>query len=181
VAYNHIEAAQSVQPNIAPNGVQVSRGAGANVDSNKVSQNHFGGDPNAGSGAGILLYQTGSGRVDVSNNETSANDDGIVLNDADRQSIEDNYSHDNVLFDGIFVDQDSTRNVLQDNTALRNAALDCEDQSTGSGTAGTANSWKNDTGVTQDPQGICRPPRGGHDDGHDHHGHGGDYDSRGSR
>jgi parallel beta-helix repeat protein len=174
VAFNHIEAAQTVQPSIAPNGVQVSRGAAADVSHNDISENHFGGDPNAGSGAGVLLFQTTAGDVDVDNNDVSANDDGISLSDADGASIDNNESHDNVLFDGIFVDEDSTGNSLKNNEALNNAALDCEDESTGSGTAGTANSWKNDTGVTQDPPGICRPPRGNGGNGHGsgNHGHG---------
>jgi parallel beta-helix repeat protein len=174
VAFNHIEAAQVVQPSIAPNGVQVSRGAAGDVSHNDVSENHYGGDPNNGTGAGILLFQPGAGDVDVDNNDASANDDGIVLDDADGESIDNNDSHDNVLFDGIFVDENSANNSLKNNTALDNAALDCEDASTGSGTAGTANSWKNDTGETQDPPGICRPPRG-HGDDHHHsgnHGHG---------
>jgi parallel beta-helix repeat protein len=172
VAFNHIEASHAVEPFIAPNGVQVSRGAAADVSHNDISENHFGGDPNAGTGAGVLLFQPGVGDVDVDNNDASANDDGIVLSDADGQSIDNNESHDNVLFDGIFVDQDSTGNSLKNNEALNNNALDCEDDSTGTGTAGTANSWKNDTGVTQDPPGICRPPRGNGGNGHGNHGHG---------
>jgi parallel beta-helix repeat protein len=183
VAFNHVEAAQAVQPIIAPNGVQVSRGASADVSHNDVSENHFGGDPENGTGAGILLFEPGVGEVDVDNNDASANDDGIVLSDADGQSIDNNESHDNVLFDGIFVDQDSTGNSLKNNEALRNAALDCEDASVGGGTAGTANSWKNDTGVTQDPPGICRPPRGngGNGNGHGNHGHGKHRGWRGAR
>jgi parallel beta-helix repeat protein len=69
---------------IGQNGIQVSSGAVAAVDSNTVSGNEYGG---SGSGpdlildtqsAGLLLYQSGSG-TSVTNNAVSANDRGIVL------------------------------------------------------------------------------------------------------
>jgi hypothetical protein len=168
VSVNVIKAATAVQPNIAPNGVQVSRGAGAEVSYNKVSRNKFLGNRDAGSGSGILLYQPGAGKVDVKHNESFDNDDGLPLIDADRELIRENYSHDNVIYDGLFADTDSTQNLFKENVALRNAEHDCHDDSRGSGTAGTANYWKEDTGVTQTPDGICKHPRshGGDDHGH---------------
>lgn len=39
-----------------------------------------------------------------------------------------------------------------------NTGLDCDDDTTGSGTAGTANTWTNDLGLTDDPDGICIDP-----------------------
>jgi hypothetical protein len=168
VAGNIIKAATAVQPNIAPNGVQISRGAGAEVTYNKVSRNKYLGDPNNGSGSGILLYQPGTGKVDVNHNESFDNDDGLPLINADRELIRENYSHDNVLYDGLFADSDSTQNLFKENVALRNKEHDCHDDSHGNGTAGTANYWKDDTGVTQTPQGICRPPHGHDGDGHSH-------------
>jgi hypothetical protein len=172
VSGNVIRAATAVQPNIAPNGVQISRGAGAEVSYNKVSRNKYLGDPQNGSGSGILLYQPGAGKVDVNHNESFDNDDGLPLINADREQIRENYSHDNVLFDGLFADADSTQNLFKENVALRNTEHDCHDDSHGNGTAGTANYWKDDTGVTQTPRGICKPPRGRGDDGHGDGGHG---------
>jgi hypothetical protein len=166
--HNIIRAATAVQPNIAPNGVQISRGAGAEVSYNKVSRNKFLGNRDAGSGSGILLFQPGAGKVDVNHNESFDNDDGLPLIDADRELIRENYSHDNVIYDGLFADADSTQNVFRENVALRNAEHDCHDDSNGNGTAGTANSWKNNTGATQNRPGLCKPPRGheGDDEGH---------------
>jgi hypothetical protein len=169
VEHNVIKAATAVQPYIAPNGVQISRGAAADVSYNKVSRNKFLGNRAAGSGSGILLYQPGAGKVDVSHNQSFDNDDGLPLIDADRELIRENYSHDNVIYDGLYADADSTQNVFKENVGLRNVEHDCHDDSTGHGTAGTANYWKDDTGVTQTPQGICRPPRG-HDGGDEGHG-----------
>ena len=162
VDHNVIRAATEVQPNIAPNGVQVSRGAGADVDHNRVSRNKFLGNRDNGSGSGILLYLPGAGKVEVDHNDSFDNDDGLPLLDAHRERIEHNYSHDNVFFDGLFADQDSTHNWFVGNVALRNAEHDCHDDSHGDGTAGTANFWKDDVGVTQTPTGICRPSKGKH-------------------
>jgi hypothetical protein len=168
VVQNVIRAATAVQPNIAPNGVQISRGAGAEVLYNKVSRNKYLGDPSNGNGSGILLYQPGADKVDVNRNESFDNDDGLPLISANKELVQGNYSHDNVLYDGLFADSGSTQNLFKENVALRNTEFDCNDQSHGNGTAGTANSWKDDTGVTQSPQGICRAP----------HGHGGDAKAR---
>jgi hypothetical protein len=176
IAGNVIRAATAVQPNIAPNGVQISRGAGAELAYNKVSRNKYLGDPSNGSGSGILLFQPGAGKVDVNNNESFDNDDGLPLIDSDKERIRENYSHDNVLYDGLFADTDSTQNLFKENVALRNTEHDCHDDSHGNGTAGTANYWKDDTGVTQTPEGICKPPRS--HDGDDGHGHGGGGHSR---
>jgi hypothetical protein len=51
--------------------------------------------------------------------------------------------------------------VLKGNKALENA-LDCQDESVGEsatdGTAGTENSWEDNAGISQLPDGICGPP-----------------------
>jgi len=161
VGGNTIRAATAVQPDIAPNGVQISRGAGAEVTYNRVSRNKFLGDRNAGNGSGILLYQPGTGKVEVSRNESFDNDDGLPLYEANRELILGNYSHDNVIYDGVFADQNSTKNLFKSNVSLRNAEFDCNDVSHGDGTAGTANYWRGDVGVTQNPRaasGAVRRP-----------------------
>ncbi len=139
----------------APNGIQVSRGADANVRNNKVSGNVYAGAP-ASNGTGILLFQTASG-VLVENNEVFANDDGISLYDTDGATIKKNKSHDQLVYDGLFADSDSTGNVFDSNQAKNNTEHDCHDDSVGTGTAGTANTWKGNRGNTQSPPGICKP------------------------
>ena len=45
-----------------------------------------------------------------------------------------------------------------DNDFSLNTGLDCEDDTTGGGTAGTANAWTNNLGIDDDPDGICIDP-----------------------
>jgi parallel beta-helix repeat protein len=139
----------------APNGIQVSRGANASVRGNKVSGNVFAGAP-ASNGTGILLFQAGGDTL-VENNEVFANDDGISLFDTDNTTIKKNKSHDQVVYDGLFADEDSSGNLFDSNEARRNAEFDCADASTGTGTAGTANTWRGNRGVTQNRPGLCKP------------------------
>jgi len=57
--------------------------------------------------------------------------------------------------DGILFDSVTHGNQIRGNTASGNVPNDCEDNSVGSGTAGTANTWVNNNGVTDNPNGIC--------------------------
>jgi hypothetical protein len=57
--------------------------------------------------------------------------------------------------DGIHVTGE--RNRFFDNSSLGNGGLDCFDGSTGGGTAGTANTWARNVGVTDSPD-VCRAP-----------------------
>jgi nitrous oxidase accessory protein NosD len=47
--------------------------------------------------------------------------------------------------------------VLTRNLARGNGEVDCRDQSTGDGTAGTDNRWRGNVGDSDDPHGICQP------------------------
>lgn len=156
VDHNEIAAADEVQNVIAPNGVQISRGATARVDHNEVSQNVFLGNPNAGNGTGILLFEPRAGGVRVDHNDVSENDDGIDLTDADRERVEENRSHDNRLYDGIFVNEDSAGNLIKGNLLFGNTEHDCHDDSVGGGTGGTANEWKGDRGNTENRPDLCQ-------------------------
>jgi hypothetical protein len=60
--------------------------------------------------------------------------------------------------DGIFFDTGTSRDTIASNSALSSAVWDCQDLSTGTGTAGTANSWTHDIGVKDSPNGLCRRP-----------------------
>ncbi|HEY1381177.1 MAG TPA: NosD domain-containing protein [Gemmataceae bacterium] len=94
---------------------------------------------------------------------------------------------------GIFLESTATgntvtRNVLRNNnTNNLTTGADAVDLSTGTGTAGTANTWRDNRGNVSIPSGLVTPKTGGgHDHDHDdHHGHGdddhdGDHD-RGDR
>jgi len=56
---------------------------------------------------------------------------------------------------GITADSASSSNTISYNHASGNS-IDCEDDSTGAGTAGTANFWIKDFGQTESPPGICK-------------------------
>jgi parallel beta-helix repeat protein len=56
---------------------------------------------------------------------------------------------------GIFVESTSENNNVYDNDFRGPSDPDCEDQSSGGGTAGTANYWWNNLGTTSSPTGIC--------------------------
>jgi len=55
--------------------------------------------------------------------------------------------------DGIFVDAGSTGNLLTENKLSGNV-FDAWDESSGTGTAGTANRWKHNKGQTSFPAGL---------------------------
>ncbi len=50
--------------------------------------------------------------------------------------------------------------TLRQVRGIRDQLLDCVDESQGTGTAGTANTWRRSEGRTSVPDGICAPPPG---------------------
>jgi Right handed beta helix region len=136
---------------IAPNGIQISRGAGADVGHNVVTENNGGAQ-----GSGILLFQPGANELDVHHNKVFRNDDGIALFDTDGAAISNNRSFEQTVFDGIFANSQSMGNTIDHNHMHANTEHDCHDESTGGGTAGTANFWIHDKGLTQNRPGLCK-------------------------
>jgi parallel beta helix pectate lyase-like protein len=136
---------------IGPNGVQVSRGAGAQVDHNVVTENVGG-----GFGTGVIIFRAGTGLVDVDHNDVYRNDDGISLYETDNAAISHNDSHEQLVYDGLFADSASEGNTIDHNDAFLNAEHDCHDDSVGGGTAGTANFWIHDKGNTENKPGLCK-------------------------
>ena len=150
---HHNEIAGDPTPSIAPNGIQVSRDASAKVDHNEVRDNSF--TLGGAAGTGILLFETDS-PLTVGHNKVFANDDGISLYDVDDSLIEHNYSHDQRVYDGVFADSLSSGNRIAYNRTERNVEHDCHDDSAGAGTAGTANFWIKDRGLTENRPGLCK-------------------------
>jgi hypothetical protein len=148
---------------IARNGIQVGRGASAEVHNNEVYGNVYTGvgPPPAGEvddsndATGVLVFEV-TGGVEINNNNAYRNDLGIDVGTASGVEIRNNLTHNNT-FDGLRAESDTMQNVFAENRSQSNGVTDCHDDSHGAGTAGTANTWKNDFGVTQTPPGICRP------------------------
>ena len=141
---------------IAPNGIQVSRNAAADVGHNIVTENN-----GADLGTGILLFREvddppNPPAIDVRHNRVFRNDDGIALYNTLNASISHNRSYQQTVWDGIFADVDSSNNTIDHNDAYQNFEHDCHDSSFGAGTAGTANFWIHDKGNTQNRPGLCK-------------------------
>ena len=107
-------------------------------------------------GDGFLLQST-SGTI-VNNTATGNGDDGFLLFQAGTNfgpsgnTLTRNTSENNGN-DGFDLSE-CAGNVLNDNTALLNTVFDLSDDSTGTGTAGTANTWTNNTFDTSNPAGL---------------------------
>jgi hypothetical protein len=139
---------------IAPNGVQISRGAGARVNHNKISLNQYLAPVVAGTG--IILFQSGPGQLRVDHNAVFRNDDGISLYDTDGEQIDHNNSYEQTKYDGLYADFDSRDNTFAENKAYDNFEHDCHDDSVGGKTAGTANDWLHNQGETENRPGLCK-------------------------
>jgi hypothetical protein len=148
VAYNEIDGIGPTG-SIAQNGIQVSRGAIANVHHNVVKDNiympttFFPDD-------GILLYQDSSSQTTIHHNDVYHNNDGIGLYTTSNIDVGWNRSHDNAPYDGVFADSDTSNNTIEHNMMFGNAEFDCDDTSAG------ANPWIQDLGYTENRPGLCK-------------------------
>jgi hypothetical protein len=160
VAYNQVQGVGPT-PVIAQNGIQVSRGAVANVHNNTVSGNVY--TVPGTISVGILLYDDSSPDTQVSHNEVFANDSGINLF-ADgpymtaNTTISHNNAHDNLNGDGLDAGTQTANNVISYNRFTNNAPYDCEDDSSNPGNppAYVANFWVKDFGNTENTPGLCK-------------------------
>lgn len=174
-------------------GIHLTRTAtgAAGANNNVVEHNHLfdNGTPGAGNGcgvdvdggsatniiednkivlhdrAGIRLRNAGTGNVVRQNEvrEAPSPGDGILLINSSGGTVERNQSVANGR-DGIRIEPTSSGNTILRNHARRNGVFDCHDLTTGPGTAGTANYWIDNRGVTQMPSGICEPDEDDDDD-----------------
>jgi hypothetical protein len=155
IAYNEIVG---VGPTfvIAQNGIQVSRGAIADVHHNIVRDNIY--SPATTTGEGILLFEVSSPQTTVHHNDVYNNTDGIGLYTTSNADVAHNNSHDNVAYDGIFADTDTAGNTIEYNRLSDNAEFDCDDVSAGpyNAPALVANPWINDLGETENRPGLCK-------------------------
>jgi parallel beta-helix repeat protein len=131
----NVSGAEAVENNSVlqnhSNGIAVdsTSAAGVKVTGNTVKGN--GGD-------GIGLNTTSN--ITLAANTLSGNAVGIHLVGSSSNKFIGNVAENN-KGDGILVDAKSAGNIFKDNTALNNGVFDAEDDSTGTGTAGTANFW----------------------------------------
>ena len=144
-------------PIIARNGIQLGRSAKGSIVRNTVSNNQYGPFPQS---TGILVFDVDK-NVAITKNTVTANDYGIDLdffNSGTRNvRVSSNTIRDSIA-DGLGVyGSSSTGNVLNSNNSRNNGGDDCHDDTTGSRTAGTGNTWSADRGDTSSPAGLCTP------------------------
>jgi Right handed beta helix region len=98
--------------------------------------------------------------IDIASNTIRyAVNDGIDVTSTVPESVD---AHGNTIRHsrnvGIFFDTGTIGNTIASNSALSSRVWDCQDLSSGTGTAGTANNWTHDIGVKDSPNGLCRKP-----------------------
>jgi hypothetical protein len=155
VAYNEVVGIGPT-PVIAQNGIQVSRGAIADVHHNDVHDNIY--SPGTVTGEGILTFDVHSSQVRVHHNDVYRNSDGIGLYTTTNIEVGWNRSHDNAPYDGLFADTDTANNVIEHNLLKNNTGFDCDDVSAGTYNppALVANPWIQDLGYTENRAGLCK-------------------------
>lgn len=139
-------------------GIEVDSETNLTVSHNDVLQNTndaitLCGDPSSGCTA---LTDTVVMANMIENNGGS----GIYLIGAGLNLLKTNHIEGNGAasfgdLDGIHVDTHSTGNEIVTNQLQNNVPFDCQDDSHGTGTSGTANTWQNDHGMTSSPPGLC--------------------------
>jgi hypothetical protein len=141
---------------IAQNGIQVSRGAIANVHHNAVHDNIY--SPATVTGEGILTFEVSSSQVQIQHNDVYRNSDGIGLYTTSNIEVGWNSSHDNDPYDGLFADSDTSNNTIEHNRLTNNTEFDCDDVSAGqyNAPAFVANPWIQDLGYTENRPGLCK-------------------------
>jgi parallel beta-helix repeat protein len=143
-------------------GIETDTQTGLEISHNDVFQNladaiTLCGDPVQGCGMATNIV--------VRKNTIEANGgSGISLFDAVSNLLKDNKVEDNGtaspgpdMTDGIRVDSNSKNNGIVSNHMDGNVTHDCHDDSAGSGSGGTANTWTGDAGQTQNRPGLCKP------------------------
>ena len=92
------------------------------------------------------------------NTITGAEGNGIDVTDSVQGAVsvyKNTVRHSDL--DGIFFGSATGGNLINSNSSLFNAGFDCHDQSTGTGTSGTNNTWTQNVGNTSSPSGLCNP------------------------
>jgi parallel beta-helix repeat protein len=110
-------------------------------------------------GPGIGVYDSQDNSLDDNMVEDNAGS-GILLDNGDNNTVGSNKVRENGTAggdatDGIRLEMTSSSNTVHDNRLKHNVTHDCHDNSTGTGTAGTDNSWINNDGTTSNRTGLC--------------------------
>jgi parallel beta-helix repeat protein len=108
-----------------------------------------------GAASTFVLFDGTSGTT-ISDNTVSGGPTGSTVRDLSTTGgfiVTDN----TISGRGFGIRLQSPGSTVTGNTVSGSTTLDCEDTSTGDGTAGTANTWTDNVGDTATPAGICAP------------------------
>jgi hypothetical protein len=156
IRFNRVQGEGPV-PEIAQNGIQISRGAFAQVRENAVVDHSYSLAP-AASSSGLLLFgppSVASGTT-VEENILARNDDNIAVLGSSALRIEDNVAVASTFFDGIYMGADTSNNRITGNFLRNNEEHDCHDDSVGTNQpALVANVWSDNNGETENKPGLC--------------------------
>jgi parallel beta-helix repeat protein len=121
------------------------------VDGGSISSNHLAGGE--ASLTGLLLFD--SHQFLAQSNKITGFTRGLRLRSgSSNNEVATNRITDNEL-QGLQATESSSNNLIRENHMSGNNP-DCSDSTVGTGTAGTANEWRNDRGDTEDHPGICK-------------------------
>ena len=104
---------------IAQNSIQIGYGATGTVENNTVGDDVFNGDPSAGTGSGILVYD--SGNLSITGNSVAFTQGGIVIATDGNQTDNDNTLTNNQVVNtqvGDGIDLCSNGNTVTSNTVF---------------------------------------------------------------
>jgi parallel beta-helix repeat protein len=151
---------QNIIDAAANDGISVGNAFSAGPNAGLVITRNLIGDAR---GDGIILSNADGTRV-KRNTVLRSGMNGIYLTeDSDGNEVAGNNSLHNAL-DGIRVDLQSSNNRIVSNNMKRNGEHDAHDDTAGSGTAGTANYWIDNSCQTENRPGLCEHGNDGSDD-----------------
>jgi hypothetical protein len=136
---------------IVQGGIEIFSGATATIERNHISNHNF--TPVTNFAAGIFLLEPGV--VTLRENVVDANDENVTAFAVSDSLFQNNVLTNAKLLDGIFFGMASSGNTVVGNIAQGNATFDCQDESTGAGTGGTANTWVFNLGASSSPPEVC--------------------------
>ena len=132
----------------------IGSGGSAIVTFNVTSSEYAFNDVEKGTFNGVSLHNTNSSVV-KSNKAIGFQLNGIRIGDSSNNNTVGTNRAENNVQAGLAATNSSTGNTIQQNHMKGNSP-DCYDDTVGAGTAGTANSWINDFGFTENRTGLCK-------------------------
>lgn len=129
-----------------------------NTDHLRVSRNILSGDTGTGISANATFGSAASTNLLIDSNIVRNRTTGIAINDDHRgATVRSNVVQGSGR--GIRLAAGSRDVTVANNAVVGSSVVDCVDESTGSGTAGTADTWTRNAGRTSTPAGLCVPGR----------------------